>query len=91
MQKIAEIPGLSCVSPHGSFYAFVRVNGIQDDAIWCKKLLQETGVVVVPGSGFGMHSPDAGYFRIVFLSDEQTLEEAFDKIAGFVKDHPLPA
>ena len=85
MNKISEIPGLSCVSPHGSFYAFVRVNGIHDDAAWCKELLQETGVVVVPGSGFGMHEPDAGYFRIVFLSDEATLAEAFDKIANFVK------
>ena len=89
MQKIAEIPGLSCVSPRGTFYAFVRVNGIQNDAAWCKELLQETGVVVVPGSGFGMHDPHAGYFRIVFLPDEQTLTEAFDKIAEFVKKHPL--
>ena len=89
MEKIAQIPGLSCVSPHGSFYAFVRVNGIQDDALWCKSLLMEKGVVVVPGSGFGMHDKNAGYFRIVFLPDEATLSEAFDKIAEFVAEHPL--
>ena len=86
MSKIAGIPGLSCHAPRGSFYAFVRVDGIKSDAEWCKSLLMSKGVVVVPGSGFGMHDPDAGYFRIVLLPDEATLAEAFDKIAEFVEE-----
>ena len=44
------------------------------------------GVVVVPGSGFELYSSDAGYFRIVLLPDENTLAEAFDKIAEFVQE-----
>lgn len=84
MQKIARIPGLSCVVPHGSFYAFVRVEGVRDDKKWCRDLLDSKGVVVVPGSGFSYTCPDAAYFRIVFLPDEKTLSEAFDCIEQFV-------
>ncbi|MBR4986478.1 MAG: aminotransferase class I/II-fold pyridoxal phosphate-dependent enzyme, partial [Proteobacteria bacterium] len=86
MLKIAQIPGMSCVAPHGSFYAFVRVENVDDDTKWCKDLLETKGVVVVPGSGFDYHDPGAGYFRIVFLPDESVLAEAFDKIAEFVQE-----
>lgn len=83
-RRIAEIPGLSCHPARGSFYLFVRVEGIQDDIAWCRELLEETGVVVVPGSGFSYTEEGAGYFRIVFLPNEDILNEAFDKIAQFM-------
>ncbi|MBO4350030.1 MAG: aminotransferase class I/II-fold pyridoxal phosphate-dependent enzyme [Proteobacteria bacterium] len=86
MQKVAQISGLSCIVPHGSFYAFVRVEGIKDDKKWCRDLLDSKGVVVVPGSGFSYTCEDAAYFRIVFLPDEKTLSDAFDRIAEFVKE-----
>ena len=87
MSRIEAIPGLSCVAPKGTFYAFVRVEGITDDSAWCQALMRATGVVVVPGSGFGYHASDAGYFRIVFLPDERTLLDAFDKIAAFAAEY----
>ncbi len=86
LKKIASIPGLSCVCPKGSFYAFVRVDGVKDDKEWCKNLLESKGVVVVPGSGFEYHDDNAGYFRIVFLPDEEILSEAFERIAEFMKE-----
>lgn len=85
MRRIAQIPGLSCQCPQGSFYAFVRVDAAQNDKAWCKSLLLQTGVVVVPGSGFGYEEPDAVYFRIVFLPPRDILSEAFDKIAQFMQ------
>ncbi len=87
MAKIAQIPGLSCVIPRGSFYAFVRIDGCNDDNKWCRDLLEKKGVVVVPGSGFGYHEPNAGHFRIVYLPDENTLEEAFNRIHDFVLEN----
>ena len=89
MQKIAQIPGLSCDCPRGAFYAFVRVEGVKDDAVWCRELLKSKGVVVVPGSGFGYHDDNAGYFRIVFLPEEEVLAEAFDKIAEFMSEQTV--
>ncbi len=88
VDRIRNIPGLSVVPAQGAFYMFVRVEGVKDDAAWCRQLLIEQGVVVVPGTGFSYKDPNAGYFRLVFLPDEQTLNEAFDKIERFVNDHP---
>lgn len=87
MRWIERIDGLSCEAPAGSFYAFVRVEGIKDDMAWCRALLESKGVVVVPGSGFGYRDANAGYFRIVFLPQEEVLEEAFSKIAEFMRDY----
>ncbi|MFA5625456.1 MAG: aminotransferase class I/II-fold pyridoxal phosphate-dependent enzyme [Bradymonadales bacterium] len=86
IKRIAQIPGLSCQSPAGSFYAFVRVEGESDDKAWCRRLLEEHGVVVVPGSGFGYTEANAVYFRIVFLPPLEILNEAFDKIAKYMQD-----
>ena len=73
--------------PDGSFYAFVRVEGVKDDMAWCRALLESKGVVVVPGSGFGYREAEAGYFRIVFLPQEDVLEEAFSKIGEFMREY----
>ena len=86
MKKVEETPGLSCVCTRGTYYAFVRVDGVKDDAKWCRDLLESKGVVVVPGSGFEYRDPNAGYFRIVFLPKEQILSDAFERIAEFMRE-----
>jgi alanine-synthesizing transaminase len=45
-------------------------------------LIRETGVVVVPGSGFGQ-VPGTQHFRVVFLPNEKILEKAYKCIADF--------
>ena len=83
-EMINAIPGLSMQKPEGAFYAFPRLDGIPDsDAEFVKKLLLQTGVVTVPGSGFGQ-KPGSSHFRIVFLAPEKTLERACGMIADFV-------
>lgn len=86
LKWIERIDGLSCAMPVGSFYAFVGVDGVEDDVLWCRKLLMTKGVVVVPGSGFGLKTPGKGYFRIVFLPQESILDEAFSQIEAFLRD-----
>ncbi len=71
-----SIPGISCVKPEGAFYAFPRLDTEHADSLFVKQLLQETGVVVVPGSGFGQ-LPGTRHFRVVFLPNEQILEKAY--------------
>ncbi|MEJ7712257.1 MAG: hypothetical protein WKF84_20955 [Pyrinomonadaceae bacterium] len=46
-------------------------------------LLQETGVLVVHGSGFGC-DPKAGYFRVVYLAGEELLDYAFSSMRRFM-------
>ena len=82
VEMINAIPGISCVEPEGAFYAFPRINNISNDAHWTSELIKETGVVVVPGSGFGQ-VPGTNHFRIVFLPPENILEKAYKAITQF--------
>ncbi len=83
MRMLNEVPGVSCVRPEGAFYAFARLHGEMPDDIWARELMQETGVVVVPGSGFGQRE-GTRHFRIVLLPPLDVIEEACRLIAGFM-------
>jgi len=76
------IPGLSVLKPEGAFYLFVNIKDISNDSIeFCKDMLQEVGVAVVPGIGFGSE----GYFRFSFATDITTIREGIRRIEKFVK------
>jgi alanine-synthesizing transaminase len=76
-----KIDGISLVKPEGAFYAFPTIK-VNDDTHFVTQLIKETGVVVVPGSGFGQ-KPETNHFRIVTLPQEEILEEAFKLIGEF--------
>jgi len=77
-----KIDGLSVLKPQGAFYLFVNIKDISNDSIeFTKELLQETGVAVVPGIGFGSE----GYFRFSFAIDITTIREGIRRIEKFVK------
>ena len=77
------LPGVSCLPGAGTFYAFADVSkamaalGCRDDGEFAELLLNEGGVAVVPGSGFGA----PGHIRISFACSLQTLEKALERIA----------
>lgn len=79
--RIASINGLSCVVPEAAFYLMVKTDNLngRTDEQFALDLLEASGVLVVHGSGFGCDPAD-GYFRLVYLADEQTLDAAFDGI-----------
>ncbi|MGB9702776.1 MAG: aminotransferase class I/II-fold pyridoxal phosphate-dependent enzyme [Candidatus Kapaibacteriota bacterium] len=85
MELLATIDGINLVQPEGAFYAFPSID-VEDDSHFCSKLLQETGVVLVPGTGFGQ-KPGSHHFRIVILPPENVLEDAFKIIGDFYKDY----
>ena len=86
MERLNSIPGISCQIPNGAFYAFPKVERDVDDREFVKSLIRETGVVVVHGSGFGRY-PESPHFRIVFLPAEEVLNEAFDRLERFMREH----
>lgn len=79
--RIDTIQGLSCVVPQAAFYLMVKTENLngRTDEQFAIDLLEASGVLVVHGSGFGCDPAD-GYFRVVYLADEQTLDAAFDGI-----------
>ena len=48
-----------------------------------KELLEDVGVAVVPGLGFGLD----GYFRFSFATDEATIIDGINRIEKFVKKY----
>ncbi len=85
MDKLATIPGISLVKPEGAFYAFASID-VENDAHFAAELMKETGVVIVPGSGFGQ-KPGTSHFRIVILPPEEILEKAFNHIRVFLEKY----
>lgn len=79
--RVESIEGLSCVVPKAAFYLMVKTNNLagRTDEQFALDLLEASGVLVVHGSGFGCDPAD-GYFRLVYLADEETLDAAFDGI-----------
>ncbi len=82
VEMMNAISGITCVEPEGAFYAFPRLHNVSNDAHFVSELIKETGVVVVPGSGFGQ-VPGTKHFRIVFLPPENVLEKAYLAIGNF--------
>lgn len=52
------------------------------DFDYCMNLLEETGICVVPGSGFGQ-KPGTMHFRTTFLPPKEDMESLVDKIKVF--------
>ena len=84
VEMLNAIPGISCVKPEGAFYAFPKLHINTPDNIFVAELIRETGVVVVPGSGFGQR-PGTNHFRVVFLPPEDILMKAYNNIARFTE------
>jgi len=76
------VDGLSVVKPNGAFYLFVNIKEISNDSMqFCKDLLEEQGVAVVPGVGFGSE----GYFRFSFATDIETIRVGIQRIETFIQ------
>jgi aspartate aminotransferase len=76
------LPGVSCLRGAGTFYAFANVEqamvatGCKDDNAFAEYLLNDAGVAVVPGTGFGA----PGHIRLSFACSMQTLEDALERM-----------
>jgi aminotransferase len=82
--------GLSCVEPHGAFYAFPQIGSTgMNDETFAERLLMEERVAVIPGSAFG--EGGAGHVRICYAQRYELLEEAMDRMRRFVsRNGPSP-
>jgi len=85
VSQIRDIRGLSCTTPEAAFYLMVKVDELGDstDEQFVIEILEATGVLVVHGSGFGC-DPRAGFFRLVYLANQELLSSALTKIRDFM-------
>ncbi len=82
VELLNSIDGISVLKPQGAFYLFVNIKDVSHNSIeFCKELLKETGVAVVPGVGFGSE----GYFRFSFATNMTTIQDGIRRIKKFVE------
>jgi alanine-synthesizing transaminase len=88
VKRFCEISGISCTQPEGAFYVFPKIEGIgsrwKNDMEFVLEVLNNTGVLLVPGSGFG-ETYGSGHVRAVFCASMETLENAFNNLEKFMK------
>jgi aspartate aminotransferase len=88
VHALNSLPGVSCLPGAGTFYAFAEVSraitalGCRDDSEFAELLLNDAGVAVVPGSGFGA----PGHMRLSFACSMETLEKAMDRIGRLLTE-----
>jgi LL-diaminopimelate aminotransferase len=77
--------GIECREPKATFYVWCKTPKINGKAMgstdFVKMVLEQAGVVVTPGSGFGSPEAGEGYFRIALCIGKERLEEAVSRIA----------
>lgn len=77
LRKLDEL-GWKYLKPEATFYVWVETLPGYDSKKMAMKLLQEQGIVVTPGSGFGEYGE--GYIRLAITVGDEAIEEAFNRI-----------
>jgi LL-diaminopimelate aminotransferase len=70
--------GIDVPKPLATFYIWARVPKGYTSEGFCEKLIEETGIVVTPGNGFG--DEGEGYFRISITIGEERIEKAVERL-----------
>ena len=74
--------GLEVEEPTGAFYMFINIQKFGMDSLtFCRRMLQEGLVGVIPGIYFGTE----GYMRLSYCYSDADLKEGLDRIETFIK------
>jgi aspartate/methionine/tyrosine aminotransferase len=77
------IPGVSCRSPQGAFYAFPNFSSFgRSSNWWAEYLLDAAGVAVLPGTAFGIYGE--GYLRLCFANSLENIQTALELLSGAI-------
>ena len=84
-----KLPGISCISPRGAFYAFPNVSktGWKAKAL-ASALLEDAGVATLGGPDFGIHGE--GYLRISYANSAENIEKALGRMNEFLSSRKAP-
>ncbi len=75
---VSETPHLTGYWPQGAFYIFPSLPPRTDGSLLALRMLEETGVCVIPGDAFGDTCSNA--IRISYSNSMERIEEAFERI-----------
>ena len=94
VSSLSDLDGVTCNASQGAMYAFPQIRlppkaldaateaGKPADMMYCLELLDSTGIVVVPGSGFGQKEGTL-HFRATILPPEEELRDVLLRFSDF--------
>lgn len=84
IEELNRMPGISCITPEGAFYAFANIKEFGKTSLEVAKiLLKEVQLVVTPGSAFG--EAGEGYLRFSYAADMENIVEGIERLKKFLK------
>ncbi|MCR4320034.1 MAG: aminotransferase class I/II-fold pyridoxal phosphate-dependent enzyme, partial [Candidatus Brocadiaceae bacterium] len=91
VERLNNIKGISCLLPHGAFYAFPKVSDLYTRKISGQSvtnsfglvnlLLEKAHVAFVPGAPFGSDE----YVRISYAISKANIEKGMDRFEKFLR------
>lgn len=79
-----DLPGVSCITPKGAFYAFPNISGTGRKAKpLAAALLEEAGVAVIGGPDFGLLGE--GYIRLSYANSQENIRRAVGRMQDFLE------
>ena len=84
VEGLNRLPGVSCITPKGAFYAFPNVKQTGWKAkLLANALLDETGVALIGGPDFGILGE--GYLRLSYANSAENILRALERMGEFLK------
>ncbi|CAM9363871.1 unnamed protein product [Choristocarpus tenellus] len=90
---LRKMEGVTCNEAAGAMYAFPRISlskkamkaaaedGVPPDEFYCLRVLENTGILLVPGSGFGQEE-GTWHYRTTFLPAEENMVEVLENLGN---------
>ncbi len=80
-----DIPGVSCITPKGAFYAFPNISatGIKAKAL-ASALLEGPGVATIGGPDFG--TLGEGFIRLSYANSQDNIREALARMKTYLSE-----
>jgi aspartate/methionine/tyrosine aminotransferase len=83
VEGLNALPGVSCITPKGAFYAFPNVSGTGWKAKkLASELLENAGVALIGGPDFGILGE--GYIRLSYANSEENILRALERMKDFL-------
>ena len=83
VEGLNKLPGVSCATPKGAFYAFpnVKRTGWKAKAL-ASSLLEDAGVAIIGGPDFGILGE--GYVRLSYANSTENILKALNRMGEFL-------
>jgi aspartate aminotransferase len=85
VEELNKLPGVSCATPKGAFYAFpnIKRTGWKAKAL-ASSLLEDAGVAIIGGPDFGILGE--GYVRLSYANSTENILKALDRMGEFLSN-----